>query len=75
MVEEAAMPPDEAALARERQANAHWKADYKRRMAAIERRLKALEDRAFVDEILSVTVGAPEGETPRLTAFRARSGA
>jgi hypothetical protein len=52
MVEEAAMPPDEAALARERQANAHWKADYKRRIAAIERRLKALEDRAFVDEIL-----------------------
>ena len=50
------MPPDEAALARERQPNAHWKADYKRRLAAIERRLKALED---VDEILNATVGAP----------------
>ena len=60
MVEEAAMPPDQAALARERQANAHWKADYKRRIAEIERQLKALEDRAFVDEILSVTLGEPE---------------
>jgi|HubBroStandDraft_6_1064221.scaffolds.fasta_scaffold5108409_2 hypothetical protein len=51
---------EEAALARERQANAHWKADYKRRIAEIERQLKALEDRAFVDEILSVTLGEPE---------------
>ena len=64
MVEEAAMPPDEAALARERQPNAHWKADYKRRLAAIERRLKALED---VDEFLNATVGAPEG-VPRFSA-------
>ena len=54
---DAAMPTDKVALAELRQANA-------RRIAAIERRLKALEDRAFVDEILSVTVGETEGETP-----------
>jgi hypothetical protein len=59
-VEEAAMPTDEAALAQLRQANAHLAADYKRRLAAIDRRLKALEDRALVDEILSVTLGEPE---------------
>jgi hypothetical protein len=46
-----------------RQANAHHVADYKRRLAEIERRLKALEDRAFVDEILSVTLGETEGES------------
>jgi hypothetical protein len=37
-----------------------WPADYRRRIAALERRLKALEDRAFVDELLNATVG----ETP-----------
>jgi hypothetical protein len=58
------MPTDEVALAELRQANAHHVADYKRRLAVIERRLNALEDRAFVDEILSVTVGETEGETP-----------
>ena len=58
------MPTDEVALAELRQANAHHVADYKRRLAVIERRLKALEDRAFVDEILSATVGETEGETP-----------
>jgi hypothetical protein len=58
------MPTDEAALAERRQANAHQATDIKRQLAVIERRLKALEDRAFVDEILSVTVGETEGETP-----------
>ena len=52
------MPTDEVALAELRQARRV--ADYRRQIAAIERRLKALEDRAFVDEILSVTLGEPE---------------
>lgn len=54
------MPTDEAALAERRQASERLAADYRRRIAAIERRLKALEDRAFVDEILNATLRAPE---------------
>ena len=52
-------PTDEAALT-ERQAKAHLAAVYRRQIAAIERRLKALEDRALVDDILNATLRAPE---------------
>jgi hypothetical protein len=52
------MPTDEVALAELRQARRV--ADYRRQIAAIERRLKALEDRAFVDDILNATLRAPE---------------
>lgn len=55
------MPTDETALAELRQARRV--ADYRRQIAAIDRRLKALEDRAFVDDILSVTVGEPRETT------------
>ena len=51
------MPTDEAALTDLRQTNAHLAVDYRRQIAVIERRLKALEDRAFVADILNATIG------------------
>jgi hypothetical protein len=62
-VEAAAMPMDEAALAEVRQANAHFAADYERRLAA---EIVAMlpDDRdgarrvlAYIDAILNLSVG------------------
>jgi hypothetical protein len=63
------MPTDEVALAELRQANARY-ADYRRWLAEIDRRLKALEDReealrvlAYVDAILNLELPPPSDET------------
>ena len=62
------MPTDEATLARERQANARYAADYERRLAAeivamLPDRVEAKRVLAFVDAVLNLSVGEPEGET------------
>jgi hypothetical protein len=62
--EEAAMPTDNDARAELRLANEHRAADIKRKLADIDRRLRVLEDRLFVDDILNATIGEPEGERP-----------
>jgi len=58
------MPMDEVALAELRLANARLAADNRRRLADIDRRLKALEDRALVDDILNATLRASPQARP-----------
>jgi hypothetical protein len=63
VAEAAAMPRDEVALAELRQANAHYAADYERRLAAEivamlpEARDEARRVLALVDAILNLPVG------------------
>jgi hypothetical protein len=64
------MPTDEAALAELRQANAHYAADYERRLAAEiaaalpDDRDEARRVLAIAHAILDLPVGEPEGESP-----------
>jgi hypothetical protein len=64
------MPTDEAALAELRQANAHFAADYERRLAAEivamlpEAREEALRVLAFVTAILNLELPPPSEPAP-----------
>lgn len=64
------MPTDQIARAELRQANARRAADYRRQLAAIDRRLKALEDRALIADILNATLGEPRETATAVEGLR-----
>ena len=71
------MPTDEATLARERQANARYAADYERRLAAeivamLPDREEAKRVLASVDAVLPIQIWVPDARAPGFAEELAR---